>query len=213
MFSVTRFTRGAPWGSRAAAVLLLCGLAAAAGGTASAAPSPLPALQPAANREIDHTCKLMGTDQQNASDADYNEAVHCADLIEIPDSSGSGGLYYGQNEILCEHHGADLVVQTVRCAGIHETADVSRTDDPNVAGGREDIQASGICGVRFGHSACSAGRVVTSTQGFYMFPGVTGYTGEVWAASVSDSVVLPDSGKTVPAKTTNVATPHLVIAP
>jgi hypothetical protein len=136
------------------------------------------------------------------------EAVACADLIEIP-----GGLYIGQNEILCQHHLPNLAVQTVRCAGIHETADVSRTGDPNVAGGRADIQASGVCGVRFGHTACDPDRVVTSTQGFYMFPGIAGYTGQIWAASVSDSVVLPDSGKTVPAKTASVATPHLVIAP
>jgi hypothetical protein len=151
---------------------------------------------PAGATTIFHVCQEIGT----ADGA--TEAVHCADLLSV---QGSGFVrYIAQNEVFCENLANG---ETVQCAGIHEEPAIGAEEDP-LAGGLVRYGPSGICGVRFGHSACSSGRVINSTDVAEDFDAEPGSGPcNVWAASVSDSVVLPGSGKVV-SDANNVATPH-----
>lgn len=119
----------------------------------------------------------------SARDSLGNRAVHCADFYWTghPD-----GIYYdafAQNQVFCQNS-QDQVVQ---CAGIHETIGVYGS------GGTIPRPSSGVCGRRFGHSACPSGRVV-NRSGSVRSATVPN---EYWGSSTNVSVVLPGSGRTV----------------
>lgn len=176
-------------GSRARRVALLASLTAAmATGLLTAAPL---ASHASTWIEFSHDCAVIGSDGTT-------QAVHCADLLGTADGYNVGTDFYGQNEVLCQNIATGAIVE---CAGIHETVEIAIDSPVSGVWGN-----SGVCGVRFGHSACGARRVENmTTTDVYTGPGF--YTCDFWAISANDSVVLPGSGKTVSGG--NIATePH-----
>jgi hypothetical protein len=142
--------------------------------------------------ELGHHCVVIG------SDGSGNEAVHCAELMVL--GEGSGLIYiWGQNEVYCQNSSG-----VVECAGIQENPSVCTNPNSICQSGPE-----GICGVRFGHSACGKRRVVNSTAG--EFQQLSTFSFEYWAGSINDLVVLPTSGKTVGGTGTNVASSHYYV--
>lgn len=139
---------------------------------------------------IGHKCELMGSDQFG------NQAVNCADFAYFGHPDGTFYDVWAHNQVFCMN-AADQVVQ---CAGIHETVGIHGT------GGTIPAPSSGICGVRFGHSPCPAGRVENVSHPHVVSSVVPN---EYWSASTNVSVVLPGSGKTVSGP--NAATPHYTL--
>lgn len=132
--------------------------------------APQAAAPPIALTEISHVCAIIG------SDLKY-QAVHCADLMKGVE--GQEQVYYGRNEVFCQTVGGTLVA----CAGIHETTVIIQSTGLN-------IQESGVCGARFGHSACGLRRVENYTPGGFATNGPGACI--VGAESSNDSVVVPD---------------------
>jgi hypothetical protein len=144
------------------------------------------AVVPPGSTKILHTCKVIGSDGAT-------QGVVCADLFSHPD--GTGTDYYGQNEIVCQTISSGAFRA---CAGIHETPVIA-----NPAGTHSGGQQ--ICGTRFGHSACAAGRDIHVAPTYHS--AQTGsFTCSIWAESVRTSIVLPGSLKTVSINV--LATPH-----
>jgi hypothetical protein len=141
---------------------------------------------PGGSTEIFHTCKVIGSDGTT-------QGVVCADLFSHPD--GVGTNYYAQNEVVCQTISSGAFRA---CAGIHEAPVIG-----NPAGTHSGGQQ--ICGTRFGHSACAAGRTIHVAPVHHS--AQTGkFTCNIWAESVYTSIVLPGSLKTVSIKV--LATPH-----
>jgi hypothetical protein len=171
-------------------------LAAAAGVLAAVPQAANASLPPPSGTLISHVCRVMGSDQ------DGNSAVHCADLYSVPnlEPPQAGTEWVAENEVFCEH-GSTIV----QCAGIHETAYEAEAE-LNLPVGPE-----GICGVRFGHDACQAIRVTNTAMDNVLESGGS-QTCHIWAVSLNDSVVLPQSGLTVTDPHGNIGTPHQTIA-
>jgi hypothetical protein len=153
-------------------------------------------LPPPGATELLHSCVVIGSDG-------VTQAVHCADLLSVP-SATAGTDYLGENEVLCQDIASRAIVE---CAGIHET--------PHVAVAELTIKTDpqGVCGVRFGHGACGAGRIINlASVPLQITAGSK--TCHIWATSgvgsQVDSVVLPVSGKVVTAAT-NVETSKLAV--
>lgn len=123
-----------------------------------------------------HDCKQIG-----AADQYGNYASMCVDLYTDID----GDFAYGSNDISCWAPGNKPLL--VECAGIHE--------QPGTCSGYLttcNYGVAGVCGVRFGHSACGIRRVVNYAPDILI---ACGY--DYWAITIGTSVVLPQSGKTV----------------
>jgi hypothetical protein len=176
-------------GMGAAALLLAIGTASAfaqAGSVVVSSESPFAD----GTHEIFHTCKVIGGPVGGV------EAVHCADLFQtqIP---GEPVEWSAENEVLCQTTGGALR----ECAGIHERPEIA-----TIANGKLSTfpGAAGVCGVRFGHSACGVRRVINASPGLQFV--TSGHLCPIWGVSLAPSVVLPGSGVTVSAG--NLATPH-----
>lgn len=183
------------------AMLLGAGMSGIAAGPAGASTTVVPfAASPQANGtiEIFHTCKVIGSAVQGI------EAVHCADLFRTQESTSfSSASYTAENEVLCQTTGGTLV----ECAGIHEQPETALLETTNIHPQLLVLKGSlGVCGVRFGHSACGVRRVINAAPSFQIES--LGGSCNVWAVSAGDSVVLPKSGVTVTAP--NLATPHAI---
>ena len=117
-----------------------------------------------------HNCAVLGTDSYG------NQGVHCVNLYVDSD------YVQASNEVLCQNAGT-----VVECAGIHENPGTCANFLTSCA-----YAGQGICGVRFGHSACGVRRVVT------LAPALTEYCQYAyWAITANTSIVLPQSGTTV----------------
>ncbi|GLY06820.1 MULTISPECIES: hypothetical protein [Actinoplanes] len=151
------------WWRVLAALLTTLGLSAALISTTAGPAS--------AATQINHKCAVIGTDQYG------NQGVHCVNL------NYEGGQAWSTNEVFCQSSGGVIL----ECAGIHETPGLC-----NIASSACSYSPEGICGVRFGHSACGARRVVNSSPRAAFRCGV-----EYWGITIGTSIVLPRSGDTV----------------
>lgn len=126
---------------------------------------------PAAAADPDyHDCQVIGT-------SGGYQGVHCVDQY------WGDGQFQVANVVLCQTTGGTLV----ECAGIHEQPGTCANYLADCV-----YAPQGICGVRFGHSACDVRRVVNWA------PAIDTRCGYRHWGNTLDSVVLPN-GVTVSA--------------
>ncbi|MGD0553535.1 MAG: hypothetical protein ABSA93_01005 [Streptosporangiaceae bacterium] len=137
----------------------------------------------AAQSEIAHTCKIIGT-----SDEGYYQAVVCADLITVPGSGSSYGVY-GQLEAYCQTYTG----VAVECVG------VSTSGIWSGGSGIIDYPNNG-CGT-LGTSACPSDRFLAPDSAEITFDTDVYCDSDLdsdyqeWTVAVADSteIILPDS--------------------
>lgn len=168
---------------------LFVGTSQASADTVSSSVTPAASApgEPVTTFLYDHECRVLGTDSYG------NQGVACADLYYGVGQDSGNPYLVGENEIFCQNSSGTIV----ECAGIHETAALCDVNDGCFSN-------SGVCGERFGHSACGVRRVENLEWVEYVpcWPNA-------WGDALNTSIVLPQSGLTVGGTGANEATNHI----